>query len=946
MTVLNHRSPVVSTSLAENSPANVIVGPSAHQLAARHVVPKELPVFSGDPSDWPIFVTSYNNSTQICGYTDTENLMRLQRSIKGSALDAVKSFLLHPSTVSNVLSTLYTLYGRPEIIANDLLSKVRSTPPPKADKLETLLNFGLIVQNLCAHLKAVGMDSFLKNPMLLNELVDKLPTNIRLDWALYQRQILLPDLLTLGEFMSSIVSPVSHIVPPAVRSSQKYEQAKGKGFINAHAIENNSSTFGSSDSQPKPCPVCQRSGLKVMDCFEFKKLYVDSRWKALQLHHLCRRCLVPHGKRPCKSFVCGIDGCEYRHHRLLHSTKSRDRTNLGEQAATSGTVTIHHNKGKCILFKIIPITVYGKNVSVDTFAFLDDGSELTLMDKKLSDQLGVEGKADPLCLQWTGNVTRRESDSCVIQLKISGRGINKQFLLKNVHTIRNLNLPTQTLKCSDMQNQFQHLRGLPVADYHNVVPSLLIGLNNTHLIINFKVREGRSIEPVAAKTRLGWSIHGSVRDPENSYEHRHVHLCARSQDEDLHHLVQNFFNIEGAGVSTIRPIESVDDQRARTILEETTSRTRTGRFETGILWRYDNLEFPDSRLTAERRLHCLENRLNKNPQLYDRVRVQIAEYLQKGYAHKITAEEETSSDPRRVWFLPLGVVVNSKKPDKVRLVWDAAAKTEHISFNDMVLKGPDFLISLPGVLFRFRQRQIAVSGDIREMFHQILIRQSDRQSQRFLWRDDSSLSIDVYQMDVATFGSACSPCSSQFVKNLNARELEHQYPKASKAIIEDHYMDYYLGRFDSVDEAVEVSTEVKTVHGRAGFQIRNWLSNSKEVVQRLGENMTEHSKQFNIDKSNVCGGVLGLKWSTEEDVFRFTFGDNNVIKSLFERDSTPTKREILRFVMSFFDPLGLISMVIIQGKIILQEVWKSGTDWDETVTNEIYDRWRRWLENL
>lgn len=70
---------------------------------------------------------------------------------------------------------------------------------------------------------------------------------------------------------------------------------------------------------------------------------------------------------------------------------------------------------------------------------------------------------------------------------------------------------------------------------------------------------------------------------------------------------------------------------------------------------------------------------------------------------------------------PLGVVQNPNKPGKVRVVWDAAAKTGGVSLNSMLLKGPDLLTSLPAVLFRFRQREVAITGDIKEMFHQIII---------------------------------------------------------------------------------------------------------------------------------------------------------------------------------------------------------------------------------
>lgn len=47
------------------------------QLAARQVLSKDLPSFFGNPEDWPVFISNYENSTAECGYTNTENLIRL-----------------------------------------------------------------------------------------------------------------------------------------------------------------------------------------------------------------------------------------------------------------------------------------------------------------------------------------------------------------------------------------------------------------------------------------------------------------------------------------------------------------------------------------------------------------------------------------------------------------------------------------------------------------------------------------------------------------------------------------------------------------------------------------------------------------------------------------------------------------------------------------------------
>jgi hypothetical protein len=57
------------------------------------------------------------------------------------------------------------------------------------------------------------------------------------------------------------------------------------------------------------------------------------------------------------------------------------------------------------------------------------------------------------------------------------------------------------------------------------------------------------------------------------------------------------------------------------------------------------------------------------------------------------------------------------------------------SLNDYWLKGPDLLNSLFGVILRFRENEVAVSGDISKMYHQVLIPQEDQHVHRFLWRN-------------------------------------------------------------------------------------------------------------------------------------------------------------------------------------------------------------------
>jgi len=76
------------------------------------------------------------------------------------------------------------------------------------------------------------------------------------------------------------------------------------------------------------------------------------------------------------------------------------------------------------------------------------------------------------------------------------------------------------------------------------------------------------------------------------------------------------------------------------------------------------------------------------------------------------------------------------------------------------------------------------------MFHQVLIRPEDRCSQRFLWRDgDDERDPDVYEMNVMTFGAACSPSAAHYLKTMNALKYRDSDPRAVKAITDYHYVD-------------------------------------------------------------------------------------------------------------------------------------------------------------
>lgn len=311
-------------------------------------------------------------------------MIRLQRCLKGPALEMVRGRLLTPASVPHVIKTLQLRYGRPETLIRALTEKIRNLQPPKMDNLESIIDFGMAVDNLVEHLKTAGQNAHLMNPSLLHDLVAKLPVEYRMKWAAYKGARVNADLRIFGTFMNSIVELAFDVADdhPVSKPFKAQQKPRERGYAQTHSespyteeIVSSNSLTHAEKSHKRACAACGTEGHRVHDCEQFRSLNVDDRLKIVNQNSLCRTCLNQHGKWPCRTWQgCGISGCRLRHHTLLHASSpvmsiAVSTSHLDQKQSVDGP-----------LFRILPVTLYGPSGKVDIFAFIDEGSQLTLIE--------------------------------------------------------------------------------------------------------------------------------------------------------------------------------------------------------------------------------------------------------------------------------------------------------------------------------------------------------------------------------------------------------------------------------------------------------------------------------------------------------------------------------------------------------------------------------------
>ena len=122
----------------------------------------------------------------------------------------------------------------------------------------------------------------------------------------------------------------------------------------------------------------------------------------------------------------------------------------------------------------------------------------------------------------------------------------------------------------------------------------------------------------------------------------------------------------------------------------------------------------------------------------------------------------------------------------------------------------------------------------------------------------------------------------------------------------------------------------KQIMKEGGFELHKWNSNFVELMNKINQEENINCSDSS-NESNHTRKVLGINWDLEADTLIFHFDE--LVDEAF---SLPmTKRSILKISAKIFDPLGLISPISIQSKMLFQIICTSKFSWDDSLPKDL-----------
>ncbi|XP_052749788.1 uncharacterized protein LOC128200426 [Galleria mellonella] len=425
------------------------------------------------------------------------------------------------------------------------------------------------------------------------------------------------------------------------------------------------------------------------------------------------------------------------------------------------------------------------------------------------------------------------------------------------------------------------------------------------------LRKGKVGQPRALRTVFGWII--------------------------MDNNIKRFWEIENVTSSSKL---SKEDQICEQYFVKNSHRNHEGRFIVPLPFIDPNNKpiFSNSREIAMRRFLSLENKLKNNFEFRQLYTSFMEDYETCGHLKEVNVPISSVGE---FYYIPHhGILRPESVTTPLRVVFDASAKdANNLSLNDTLLPGPKLQLNITDLLLRFRWHSVVFTGDIKQMYRQIMVSDKDSEYQRILWRSSPDEPIRDYKLLTVTYGVSSAPYQALRTIAQVAENSATEFPSGSAVLSRDIYVDDVVSGAESVEKALSIRSELTKMLSSNGFHLRKWTSNHKDFLNNIkpSDLYSEEFRSFE-EASDVTLKILGLLWIPSVDCFTFKVAE-------FE-ERRLTKRTILSDIARIYDPLGFLGPVTFYAKYLMQLLWTSGVSWDSDIPEDIAREWSKFKSQL
>ena len=970
-----HQSPpVASGNVATNS--NV-----------RAKLPKlEVRRFNGKVDEWQEFWDCYESSIHSNpNLSDVDKFSYLRGLLGGAARTTIAGLALTAANYEVAIELLRGRFGKPVVIERAHVNELLNVAPVFNERDTAGLR--RLYDKIEIHhrgLKALEVNASTYEGIVVPAIVGKLPEAVKLqitrgkNYTEWKMEDLLKELLSELELREE------HCTMSKSESSQHTRSDRDK----KKRVDELNTASALLARMNDICAYC-KGGHAHHECTIVKS--VEERKQLLRKYGRCFVCARKgHISRDCNSkLTCSI--CKGKHHVsicyksdstnggqfsrahngdctgwlnsdrasnacLAHTGKSGGNDALpARETVTSPTFHVR-TEGRVAL-QTAQAVVKGANGNLRVRVLFDAGSHRSFITSKAVRSAGLQVKRQEWIEVCTfGEQTKESGLKGVYDLQVfpfqGGDGVKiEAYGVPTIAQIRNEHIEVR-------KGEYPHLQGLWFSDVSRdeevLGVDLLIGADYLWCFQGGRIIRGGVDQPVAVETCLGWVLSGPLKGTRDDMQinvNFVGRVSSRVDNNELEDSARKLWDFETLGIR--------EENEVHEALKDAIS-FNGKRYEVGLPWKEGHAPLPSNYRNSFKRLKGQIERLKSVPENLNAYDAIIKEQAEVGIIERVS-ELET---PDKVHYLPHHAVVrNEAKTTKIRVVYDASSKEGKggVSLNDCLHVGPALSPLLYDILIRFREKRVALVGDIEKAFLNVEVKFRDRDCLRFLWVnnvDSDQVDPVVYRFCRVVFGVNCSPFLLNATLQYHLDSFAEIDPEFVRIMKRSFYVDDLVTGDKTTQAASEMHDKAKERLALGGFKLRKWLTNSDELREKIqqcelrdGAKLNDKTKSADESYAKEMLGrkegtknerVLGLSWDCDEDLFIFE------LSALAKRSDglAVTKRSILKIAAGMYDPLGIVSPVLVSVKVLFQELCSNKVEWDEELKNDAKKRWVGWIDDL